>query len=51
MAPSNVAKIPNCAAAPSNNVFGLAKSGPKSVNAPTPINMINGNAPDSIPTT
>jgi len=42
IAPNNVAKIPNCAAAPRSKVLGLAKSGPKSVIAPTPIKIING---------
>ena len=50
MAPIKVAKIPNCAAAPRKSVLGLASKGPKSVMAPTPIKIISGNAPLSIPT-
>ena len=50
-APSSVAKMPNCAAAPRNSVRGFASSGPKSVSAPTPMKMISGNAPVSMPTT
>ena len=49
MAPNNVAKIPNCAAAPSNNIRGFAISALKSVSAPTPIKISNGNTPVSIP--
>ena len=35
-------KTPNCAAAPSRKLLGLAISGPKSVSAPTPRNMRDG---------
>ena len=48
IAPNNVAKIPNCAAAPRSNVLGFASSGPKSVIAPTPIKIINGAIPLAI---
>ncbi|MCY1556788.1 hypothetical protein D9M68_935720 [compost metagenome] len=41
-APIRVPKIPNCAAAPSNRVFGLASIGPKSVMAPTPRKISSG---------
>ena len=44
-APSTVAKIPNWAAAPRNRVRGLASSGPKSVIAPTPMNITSGATP------
>ena len=37
------AKIPNCAAAPSKKLLGLAISGPKSVIAPTPKKISDGN--------
>ena len=49
-APIKVAKIPNCAAAPKNSVLGLASKGPKSVIAPTPIKIMSGKAPLSMPT-
>jgi hypothetical protein len=49
-APSRVAKIPNCAAAPSNRVFGLAIRAPKSVKAPTPRKISSGKTPEAIPT-
>ena len=49
IAPNKVAKIPNCAAAPSNNILGLAISALKSVIAPTPIKMSRGNTPVSMP--
>ncbi len=48
-APSRVAKIPNCAAAPSSAVRGLASSGPKSVSAPTPMKISSGNSPLATP--
>ena len=48
-APSNVPKIPNWAAAPSKNVFGLAITGEKSVIAPTPIKINNGKSVFVIP--
>ena len=41
-APTSEPKIPNCAAPPSSAVLGLARSGPKSVIAPTPIKMRRG---------
>ena len=45
-----VKKIPNCAAAPNKNIFGLESRGPKSIMAPIPINRRSGNASDaSIP--
>ena len=42
MAPKYAAKIPNCAAAPSKKLLGLAIRGPKSVIAPTPIKIREG---------
>ena len=36
-------KIPNCAAAPRRKLAGFAISGPKSVNAPTPKKISEGN--------
>ena len=48
-APRSVPKIPNCAAAPSRKVCGLASSGPKSVIAPIPRKISGGKIPDSIP--
>eukprot|EP01093_Parvamoeba_rugata_P009809 TRINITY_DN2691_c0_g2_i1.p1 TRINITY_DN2691_c0_g2~~TRINITY_DN2691_c0_g2_i1.p1 ORF type:complete len:103 (-),score=7.04 TRINITY_DN2691_c0_g2_i1:102-410(-) len=50
IAPNKVPKIPNCAAAPSSSIRGLAIKALKSVIAPTPINMSSGNTPVSIPT-
>ena len=47
-APSTVAKIPNCAAAPKKRVRGLANKGPKSVIAPTPIKIMSGAAPEAM---
>ncbi|MPM33313.1 hypothetical protein SDC9_79886 [bioreactor metagenome] len=44
-----VKNIPNCAAAPNNNILGFVKSGPKSIIAPIPINNINGNNSLAIP--
>ena len=45
------AKIPNCAAAPKRNSFGLDSSGQKSIIAPIPINRSRGIASEaSIPT-
>ena len=41
-ATANVAKIPTCAAAPRSKLFGFARSGPKSVIAPTPIKIKHG---------
>ena len=49
MAPIRVEKIPNWAAAPSNVVRGFASNGPKSVIAPTPMNIIRGKMPVFIP--
>ena len=49
IAPNKVAKIPNCAAAPKNKVFGFAINAPKSVKAPTPIKIMSGKTPVSIP--
>ena len=46
----NAKKIPNCAAAPNNSIFGLDRRGPKSIIAPIPINKRRGSASeDSIP--
>ena len=39
-----VKKIPNCAAPPNKNIFGLESSGPKSIIAPIPINKRIGKA-------
>ena len=41
-APIRVPKMPNCAAAPSSRVLGLASIGPKSVMAPTPRKISSG---------
>ncbi len=49
-APSRVAKMPNCAAAPRNSVRGLASSGPKSVMAPTPMKITSGAMPEAMAT-
>ena len=43
MASIYAANIPNCAAAPSRKLFGFAISGPKSVSAPTPRKIRDGN--------
>ncbi len=43
-----VAKIPNCAAAPNKNIFGLDNSGPKSIIAPIPINNRIGRASEAL---
>ena len=43
-------QIPNCAAAPSSRVRGLASSGPKSVIAPTPMKITSGAMPEPIAT-
>ena len=48
-APSNVPKIPNCAAPPSKAVLGFASIGPKSVIAPIPMNISNGKIPVDMP--
>ena len=48
--PSRVKKMPNCAAAPSISVLGLAMSAPKSVRAPTPRKMSSGKMPVDTPT-
>ena len=42
IARKNALKTPNCAAAPSRKLFGLAIRGPKSVRAPTPRNIRDG---------
>ena len=42
IAPTNAPNIPNCAAPPNIAVLGFASSGPKSVIAPTPINISSG---------
>jgi len=44
-APNSAMKMPNCAAAPSSAVRGLAISGPKSVIAPTPMKIMIGKRP------
>ena len=44
-ATSNTAKMPNCAPAPKMANFKLRSMGPKSVSAPTPMNMIGGRKP------
>ena len=41
-APKNATKTPNCAAAPSSRLLGLANRGPKSVIAPTPRKIKEG---------
>ena len=48
-APNRAKKMPSCAAPPSNADFGFAISGPKSVMAPTPMKIMIGNTPVSIP--
>ena len=51
VAMDTVKKIPNWAAAPNKNSFGLLSSGPKSIIAPIPMNSNSGSASDaSIPT-
>ncbi len=48
---NTVRKMPNWAAAPNRSIFGLDRSGPKSIMAPMPINSSSGMASDaSIPT-
>ncbi len=42
MARKYAAKIPNCAAAPSRKLMGLAIRGRKSVSAPTPMKIRDG---------
>src|SRR5664280_1797059 len=44
-----VKKIPNCAAAPKNNISGSCRSGPKSIIAPTPMKMRMGKSSFVIP--
>ena len=44
-----VKKIPNWAAAPKNNIFGLVIKGVKSIIAPIPINSNNGNSSLEMP--
>ena len=49
-ASSSAAKMPNCAPAPNKNRLGFARSGPKSIIAPIPINNKIGIASEtSIP--
>ena len=48
-APKSAKKMPNCAAAPRSADFGLAISGPKSVIAPTPMKIMIGKTPVSMP--
>ena len=46
-----VRKMPNWAAAPKRNIFGLESRGPKSIMAPMPMNSRSGNASEvSMPT-
>ena len=47
VAKSSVMKMPNCAAPPSKNSFGLESSGPKSIIAPMPMNSNIGIASDA----
>ena len=44
-----VKKIPNCAAAPKIISLGLARIGPKSIIAPTPMNSRSGNSSFAMP--
>ncbi|MPM73175.1 hypothetical protein SDC9_120151 [bioreactor metagenome] len=44
-----VKKIPNWAAAPNNSMNGFCRSGPKSIMAPMPIKINNGNSSVLIP--
>ena len=48
-APNKAKNMPSCAAPPSRADLGLAISGPKSVIAPTPMKIMIGNTPVSIP--
>jgi len=48
-APKRAKKMPSCAAPPSRADFGLAISGPKSVIAPTPMKIMIGKTPESMP--
>ena len=48
-APKRAKKMPNCAAPPRRADFGFAISGPKSVIAPTPMKIIIGKTPVSMP--
>ena len=48
-APNSAKKMPNCAAPPRIAALGLAISGPKSVIAPTPMKIMIGNTPVSMP--
>ena len=48
IAAKNAKNIPSCAAAPMSRDLGLAISGPKSVMAPTPRNISDGNTGFSI---
>ena len=47
--PKSAKKIPNCAAPPRSAIFGFAISGPKSVIAPTPMKIMIGKTPVSMP--
>ena len=40
----SVRKMPNCPAAPSSTRRGFSSSGPKSVSAPMPMKISNGNS-------
>ena len=48
-APKSAKKMPNCAAPPRSAIFGFAISGPKSVIAPTPMKIMIGKTPVSMP--
>ena len=45
----SVKKMPNCAAAPNNSIFGLESKGPKSIMAPMPMKSKSGNSSLRIP--
>ena len=48
-APKSAKKMPNCAAAPRSAILGFAIRGPKSVIAPTPMKIMIGKMPVSMP--
>ncbi len=48
-ATTRVKKMPNWAAAPKRNIFGLESSGPKSIMAPMPMNSSRGNSSLAMP--
>ena len=45
----NVKNMPNCAAAPKRNIFGLESKGPKSIIAPMPMNSSSGKSSVAMP--